>query len=232
MIIDELNKKIADIESLANDKTSTIESKVSDLTDGLLMVADAVDIIPEMVDEKITAITKEFSTIKDSVKKVKAQKGDNGRDGIDGLDGLNGRDGKDGVTYTNNSPRMITKDQIRNEVTKIENSTEYQNEKAIMNDWLNGKIKDLPETPSTDLRALWLNADKPKHTVLFDNSKLLTKQQLKDIWNKANKKILPKNTKLIRNKDGSVEYGSQKMSGDFKGMPDIEIIKMFDNTPF
>ena len=69
MIIDELNKKIADIESLANDKTSTIESKVSDLTDGLLMVADAVDIIPEMVDEKITAITKEFSTIKDTVSK-------------------------------------------------------------------------------------------------------------------------------------------------------------------
>lgn len=100
MIIDELNKKIADIESLANDKTSTIESKVSDLTDGLLMVADAVDIIPEMVDEKITAITKEFSAIKDSVSKVKAQKGDNGRDGIDGLDGRDGKDGKDGSPDT------------------------------------------------------------------------------------------------------------------------------------
>jgi hypothetical protein len=96
MILDELNKKIADIESLANDKSSTIESKVSDLTDGLLMVADAVDIIPEMVDEKITAITKDLSTIRDSVSKVKAQKGSNGRDGIDGLDGLNGKDGKDG----------------------------------------------------------------------------------------------------------------------------------------
>ena len=59
-----------------------------------------------------------------------------------------------------------------------------------------------------------------------------TKSQLIDIWNKANKKILPKNTKLIKNKDGSITYGSQKMSGDFKGMPDIEIIKMFVNTPF
>jgi len=69
---------------------------------------------------------------------------------------------------------------------------------------------------------------------LFEHDQTIVypKSQLTDIWNKANKKILPKNTKLIRNKDGSVEYGSQKMSGDFKGMPDIEIIKMFDNTPF
>lgn len=102
MIIDELNKKIADIESLANDKTSTIESKVSDLTDGLLMVADAVDIIPEMVDEKITAITKEFSTIKEAVSKVKAQKGDKGDRGEPGIDGIGikGNDGKDGSPDT------------------------------------------------------------------------------------------------------------------------------------
>lgn len=61
---------------------------------------------------------------------------------------------------------------------------------------------------------------------------LKTKSQLEEIWNKANKKVLHKNTKLIRNKDGSVEYGSQKMSGDFKGMSDKEIIKMFEDTPF
>lgn len=102
MIIDELNKKIADIESLANDKTSTIEAKVSDLTDGLLMVADAVDIIPEMVDEKITAITKEFTTIKDTVSKVKAQKGDKGDRGEPGIDGIGikGDKGEDGSPDT------------------------------------------------------------------------------------------------------------------------------------
>ena len=61
---------------------------------------------------------------------------------------------------------------------------------------------------------------------------LKTKSQLEEIWNKANKKGLPKNTKLIRNKDGSIIYGSQKMSGDFKDMSDKEIIKMFNNTPF
>ena len=69
---------------------------------------------------------------------------------------------------------------------------------------------------------------------LFEHDQTIVypKSQLTDIWNKANKTGLPKAIKLIRNKDGSVEYGSQKMSGDFKGMPDIEIIKMFDNTPF
>lgn len=102
MIIDELNKKIADIESLANDKTSTIESKVSELQDGLLMVADAVDTIPGVIDEKITAITKEFATIKDTVKKVKAQKGDKGDRGEPGIDGIGikGDKGEDGSPDT------------------------------------------------------------------------------------------------------------------------------------
>ena len=107
MIIDELNKKIADIESLANDKTSTIESKVSDLTDGLLMVADAVDIIPEMVDEKITAITKEFSTIKDTVSKVKAQKGEKGTKGDKGDKGDTGATGADGKDGSPDTPEQI-----------------------------------------------------------------------------------------------------------------------------
>lgn len=107
MIIDELNKKIADIESLANDKTSTIESKVSDLTDGLLMVADAVDIIPEMVDEKITAITKEFSTIKDTVSKVKAQKGEKGAKGDKGDKGDTGATGADGKDGSPDTPEQI-----------------------------------------------------------------------------------------------------------------------------
>lgn len=107
MIIDELNKKIADIESLANDKTSTIESKVSDLTDGLLMVADAVDIIPEMVDEKITAITKEFSTIKDTVSKVKAQKGEKGAKGDKGDTGATGATGADGKDGSPDTPEQI-----------------------------------------------------------------------------------------------------------------------------
>ena len=90
-------------------------------------------------------------------------------------------------------------------------------------------INKLKEDGYDGIRAM----DK-KEIVIFPESvnKIKTKSQLTDIWNKANKKILPKSTKLIRNKDGSVEYGSQKMSGDFKGMPDIEIIKMFDNTPF
>lgn len=107
MIIDELNKKIADIESLANDKASTIESKVSDLTDGLLMVADAVDIIPEMVDEKITAITKEFSTIKDTVSKVKAQKGEKGAKGDKGDTGATGATGADGKDGSPDTPEQI-----------------------------------------------------------------------------------------------------------------------------
>jgi hypothetical protein len=67
---------------------------------------------------------------------------------------------------------------------------------------------------------------------VWNKDVLKTKSQLEEIWNKANKKVLHKNTKLIRNKDGSVEYGSQKMSGDFKGMSDKEIIKMFEDTPF
>jgi len=102
MIIDELNKKISDIENLANDKTGSLESKVNDLTDGILMVADAVDIIPEMVDEKITAITKEFSAIKDTVSKVKAQKGDKGDRGEPGIDGvgIKGDKGEDGSPDT------------------------------------------------------------------------------------------------------------------------------------
>lgn len=139
MIIDELNKKIADIESLANDKTSTIESKVSDLTDGLLMVADAVDIIPEMVDEKITAITKEFSTIKDTVSKVKAQKGekgDRGEPGIDGI-GIKGDDGKDGSPDTG--------EQIADKLNELEGVLDTK----VLKDFTMPDVKDLERQINT-----------------------------------------------------------------------------------
>ena len=51
---------------------------------------------------------------------------------------------------------------------------------------------------------------------LFEHDQTIVypKSQLTDIWNKANKTGLPKAIKLIRNKDGSVTYGKQKMSGD------------------
>jgi len=114
MIIDELNKKISDIENLANDKAGSLESKVNDLTDGILMVADAVDIIPEMVDEKITAITKEFSTIKDAVSKVKAKKGDKGDRGEPGIDGI----GIKGDKGDNGSPD--TGEQIASKLNELE----------------------------------------------------------------------------------------------------------------
>lgn len=96
MIIDELNKKISDIENLANDKTGSLESKVNDLTDGILMVADAVDTIPEMVDEKLAVVTKEITAVKEQVKKVKTIKGDKGEPGTRGEPGMDGIDGIDG----------------------------------------------------------------------------------------------------------------------------------------
>ncbi len=139
MIIDELNKKIADIESLANDKTSTIESKVSDLTDGLLMVADAVDIIPEMVDEKITAITKEFSAIKDTVSKVKAKKGDKGDRGEPGIDGIGikGDDGKDGSPDTG--------EQIVDKINELEGVLDTK----VLKDFTMPDVKDLERQINT-----------------------------------------------------------------------------------
>jgi len=139
MIIDELNKKIADIESLANDKTSTIESKVSDLTEGLLMVADAVDIIPEMVDEKITAITKEFSTIKDTVSKVKAKKGDKGDRGEPGIDGIGikGDDGKDGSPDTG--------EQIVDKINELEGVLDTK----VLKDFSMPDVKDLERQINT-----------------------------------------------------------------------------------
>jgi len=100
MIIDELNKKISDIENLANDKTGSLESKVNDLTDGILMVADAVDTIPEMVDEKLAVVTKEITAVKEQVKKVKTIKGDKGNKGEQGISGLDGLDGKNGSSDT------------------------------------------------------------------------------------------------------------------------------------
>jgi len=139
MIIDELNKKIADIENLANDKTSTIESKVSDLTDGLLMVADAVDIIPEMVDEKITAITKEFSTIKDSVSKVKAQKGEKGAKGDkgDSIKGDKGDNGKDGSPDTG--------EQIVDKLNELEGVLDTK----VLKDFTMPDVKDLERQINT-----------------------------------------------------------------------------------
>ncbi len=139
MIIDELNKKIADIESLANDKTSTIESKVSDLTEGLLMVADAVDIIPEMVDEKITAITKEFSTIKDTVSKVKAKKGDKGDRGEPGIDGIGikGDNGKDGSPDTG--------EQIADKLNELEGVLDTK----VLKDFTMPDVKDLERQINT-----------------------------------------------------------------------------------
>lgn len=139
MIIDELNKKIADIESLATDKASTIESKVSELQDGLLMVADAVDIIPEMVDEKITAITKEFSTIKDAVKKVKAQKGDKGDRGEPGIDGI----GIKGDKGDNGSPD--TGEQIAEKLNGLEGVIDTK----VLKDFSMPDVKDLERQINT-----------------------------------------------------------------------------------
>ena len=140
MIIDELNKKIADIESLANDKTSTIESKVSDLTDGLLMVADAVDIIPEMVDEKITAITKEFSTIKDTVSKVKAQKGEKGTKGDKGDKGDTGATGADGKDGSPDTP-----EQIADKLNELEGVLDTK----VLKDFSMPDVKDLERQINT-----------------------------------------------------------------------------------
>ena len=140
MIIDELNKKIADIESLANDKTSTIESKVSDLTDGLLMVADAVDIIPEMVDEKITAITKEFSTIKDTVSKVKAQKGEKGAKGDKGDTGATGATGADGKDGSPDTP-----EQIADKLNELEGVLDTK----VLKDFSMPDVKDLERQINT-----------------------------------------------------------------------------------
>ena len=140
MIIDKLNKKIADIESLANDKTSTIESKVSDLTDGLLMVADAVDIIPEMVDEKITAITKEFSTIKDTVSKVKAQKGEKGAKGDKGDKGDTGATGADGKDGSPDTP-----EQIADKLNELEGVLDTK----VLKDFSMPDVKDLERQINT-----------------------------------------------------------------------------------
>ena len=140
MIIDELNKKIADIESLANDKTSTIESKVSDITDGLLMVADAVDIIPEMVDEKITAITKEFSTIKDTVSKVKAQKGEKGAKGDKGDKGDTGATGADGKDGSPDTP-----EQIADKLNELEGVLDTK----VLKDFSMPDVKDLERQINT-----------------------------------------------------------------------------------
>jgi hypothetical protein len=116
MIIDELNKKISDIEELANDKTGSLESKVNDLTDGILMVADAVDIIPEMVDEKLSVVTKEIIAVKDAVQKVKTIKGDKGDKGEQGERGEQGLDGIDGINGSPDSGKDIA-----GKLNKLEN---------------------------------------------------------------------------------------------------------------
>jgi len=145
MIIDELNKKISDIENLANDKTGSLESKVNDLTDGILMVADAVDTIPEMVDEKIAVVTKEITAVKDDVKKVKTikgdkgDKGDKGEPGMDGIDGINGSpdSGKDIAGKLNKlenvldpkvikgSGEYVNKTDLSKTISTLENQTRF-----------------------------------------------------------------------------------------------------------
>lgn len=121
------------------------------------------------------------------------------------------------------------------DTTNIESTLVHEIEHAIQD--IEGKIPKYSQfeqgrgmTPDEYVKDARENGARAKQQDYINH--IQTKSQLIDIWNKANKKILPKNTKLIKNKDGSITYGSQKMSGDFKGMPDIEIIKMFDNTPF
>lgn len=140
MIIDELNKKISDIENLANDKTGSLESKVNDLTDGILMVADAVDTIPELVDEKLAVVTKEITAVKDEVKKVKTQKGNDGKDGRDGsngIDGLDGKDGKDGSPDTG--------EQIAEKLNELEGVLDTK----VLKDFEMPNIKDLERQINT-----------------------------------------------------------------------------------
>lgn len=140
MIIDELNKKISDIENLANDKTGSLESKVNDLTDGILMVADAVDTIPELVDEKLAVVTKEITDVKNTVSKVKAmkgEKGDKGDKGEQGDKGVDGLDGKDG------SPD--TPEQIAEKLNELEGVLDTK----VLKDFEMPNIKDLERQINT-----------------------------------------------------------------------------------
>ncbi len=120
----------------------------------------------------------------------------------------------------------VRRNEIRTELSKI-----TQNKKANL-------LKENPNNPPLDKSTINIRAedirDGKRPYVLVEGNKIIdghhtyraylqegiedipvvTRSQLKAEWDRVGKTSLPKNTKLIRNKDGSVTYGSQKMSGD------------------
>lgn len=122
-------------------------------------------------------------------------------------------EGYDGISYTTTPRAGESVIELNKKIDSLKKEISFMKEKDEIEKWSLGKRKDYPKTPLLNKLTELEQQVNPRHTVLFDKTKIKTKSQLTDIYNKAKeapepeRKVVPEPTAEFE--EPTVELGGE-----------------------